>query len=323
MSFDIFIRLVLDGIANGMILFIISSGLTLVFGVMNVINFAHGSLYMLAAYIGVVLAGVFASELVGFVVALVVVPAFVALLAFLPEYFLFRRIYEKEHLLQLLLTYGLTLVLSDIVRIVWGTDLYRWSKPDVLSGRFTLSRFFEDQFGINFTLFDVRVARFDIFVFIVGLAIAIGLWYLLQRTRFGRIIRAAVNNPEMLSALGVNVKLIFTGVFMLGAALAGLGGVLDAVRNRSVVLGMDAKMIILAFAIVVIGGLGSIPGALIGSMIVAIILAFGIVLPDLTPEPFSTVLSAIPDQALPFLVMAVILIVRPWGLLGKSETKRL
>ncbi|MEM9953178.1 MAG: branched-chain amino acid ABC transporter permease [Chloroflexota bacterium] len=304
---------IIAGLANGMVLFIVSSGLTLVFGVLRVINFAHGSLYMIGAFIAVTIAGYFTSEAMGLYMAIFLVPLIVAGLGFVLERFLFRPIYDKEHLLQLLLTYGLTLILGDLARLIWGGDIYRLSRPDFLSGRWTL---IDTTFGdVDFRL---RLLKVDVALLIIGVLIAIGLWFLLQRTRFGRITRAAVANPEMLSALGINVDRVFTLSFMLGAWLAGLGGALVATK-QSVSLGMDAEIIVQAFAIVVIGGLGSFVGALIGSLLVGITLSLGIILPSIAPAPFDAIFAAIPAQALPFLAMAIILIARPWGLLGKPE----
>lgn len=292
MRIEVILAQVLSGISNGMILFIIASGLTLIFGVLRVINFAHGSLYMLAAFVAVPIAAFFAAKELGFFTALLIVPLLVAVFGAILERVLFKRIYDKEHLLQLLLTYGLTLIIGDIVRIIWGGEIYRLERPDFLRGRFEIA--------------GLRVPNYDLFLLIVGLAIGAGLWFLLQRTRFGRITRAAVANPEVLGALGVNVDRVFTLAFMLGAGLAGIGGVLDAGRS-AVGLGMDADIIVQAFAIVVIGGLGSFAGALIGAMLVGVTLSVGILDPR------------IPAQLLPFAAMALILILRPWGLLGKPE----
>lgn len=295
---------VIVGISTGMLLFIVSSGLTLVFGVLRVINFAHGSLYMLGGFLAITVAGYFTTELWGFIAALIVVPLLVALVGLVLEWLFFRPIYKREHLMQLLMAYGLTLIIGDAVRTIWGGTEDRVDRPDFLSGR------------IEFL--EMRIFRYDIFLLVVGLAIGFALWYLLQRTRYGRITRAAVSNPEMLGALGVNVNRVFTLSFMLGAWLAGLGGALIAAR-QTVALGMDAEIIVQAFAIVVIGGLGSFAGALIGSMFVGITLAVAILLPQIVPEPIGPILGEIPAQALPFLAMAIILIVRPWGLLGKPE----
>jgi len=301
---EVLLSQIIAGISNGMLLFIITSGLTLVFGVLRVINFAHGSLYMLGAYLAVAVAGFIATEIWGFLAALLIVPFLVAGIGYVIERFLFKRIYRQEHLLQLLLTYGLTLILADVVRIIWGGSIYRVDRPDFLRGRLEI--------------LGLRIPTYDLFLLVIGLLIGVGLWYLLQRTRFGRITRAAVTHPEMLSALGINVDRVFTLAFMLGSWLAGLGGALVAAR-ASVSLDMDAEIIVQAFAIVVIGGLGSFAGALIGSLLVGITLSLGIVLPDLMPEPLDAVFRSIPPQALPFLAMAIILIIRPWGLLGKPE----
>ncbi len=304
MNWEAIVGQVISGISNGMVLFIIASGLTLVFGVLRVINFAHGSLYMLGAFLAVTISSILASEVFGFWIALLTVPVLVALVGYVLERFLFRRIYGKEHLLQLLLTYGLTLLLGDVARLLWGGEIYRMDRPDFLRGRIEVA--------------GLRILNYDVFLVVVGLLIGAGLWFLLQRTRFGRITRAAVANPEILSTLGTNVDRIFTLAFMLGTALAGLGGVLVAARS-SVSLGMDSEIIVQAFAIVVIGGLGSFAGALIGSLLVGITLSLGIILPSIVPEPFDAIFRSIPAQALPFLAMALILVLRPWGLLGKPE----
>ena len=308
---EIILRQVIQGISIGMALFVVSSGLTLVFGVLRVINFAHGSLYMLGAYIGVAVAAFVIptlGETGAFFAALLIAPVIVAIVGAVLEFLLFRRIYDKEHLLQLLLTYGLTLILGNVVRIIWGGGIYRLDKPEFLSGR------------INFDIgeFSLRIGRYDVFVILVGLLIGAGLWFLLQKTRFGRITRAAVNNPDMVSALGINVDRVLTIAFMLGAWLAGIGGVLT-IGDSSTSLAMDSQIIVRAFAIVVIGGLGSFAGALIGSLLVGIVLSVGIVLPSVAPAPFDTFFTNIPAEALPFIAMALILVLRPWGLLGKPE----
>ncbi|MDQ7025259.1 MAG: branched-chain amino acid ABC transporter permease [Anaerolineae bacterium] len=308
---EIILRQVIQGISTGMLLFVVSSGLTLVFGVLRVINFAHGSLYMLGAYLAVAV-GAAVTSIVGetgaFFVALLIAPILVAMIGAVLEFGLFRRIYGKEHLLQLLLTYGLTLILGNAVRIIWGGGIYRLGKPDFLRGRMTY----------DIGDFSLRLGKYDLFVIIVGLLIGVGLWFLLQKTRFGRITRAAVNNPDMVSALGINVDRVLTMAFMLGAWLAGIGGALT-IGDSSTSLAMDSQIIIRAFAIVVIGGLGSFAGALIGSLLVGIVLSVGIVLPSVAPAPFDTFFSNIPAESMPFIAMALILILRPWGLLGKAE----
>lgn len=290
---DTFVIQLLGGLSKGMILFVLASGLSLIFGVMRVINFAHGSLYMLGAFlaatVGAQLLGLGAG---GFFAMLLLVPLVVAIVGVAMETTLFRRIYTKEHLLQLLLTYGLTLLLSDVVRMIWGGEYRTLRQPDFLRGGFEI-------LGRKFPIY-------GLFVLVIGPLIALGLWYLLNRTRWGRIIRAAVANPEMVSALGVNVRLVFTAVFALGCWLAGLGGALVAGQS-AVGLGMDVNIIVEAFAVVVVGGLGSFGGALLGALLIGVILSFGILF-----WPGGA-------QLLPFAAMAVVLIARPWGLLGRPE----
>jgi branched-chain amino acid transport system permease protein len=282
----------LGGLTRGMILFIVASGLSLIFGVMRVINFAHGSLYMLGAFLAVTTGALLAGEGWGFILALLVAPLVIALVGLIMETTLFRRIYAKEHLLQLLLTYGLTLLLSDIVRMIWGGAYRTLRPPDVLRGSVEIV-------GRAFPVY-------NLFLLAIGPLIALGLWFLLNRTRWGRIIRAAVVYPEVLSALGTNVQRVSTGVFALGCWLAGLGGTLIA-GQAAVGLGMDVHMIIEAFAVVVIGGLGSFGGAMLGSLIIGVIESLGILV--------------VPRAALflSFAAMAAVLIIRPWGLLGKPE----
>lgn len=289
---ETFVIQLLAGLSQGMILFIVASGLSLVFGVMRIINFAHGSLYMVGAFVAVTIATFIAGFVWGFFVALLLAPLVVALVGGLTEVTLFRRIYDKEHLLQLLLTFGLALVISDVVRVIWGGQYRTIRLPEILRGSIPIM-------GRSFP-------TYNLFILVIGPLIAVGLWYLLYRTRYGRIVRAAVANPEMLSALGVNVRRVFTSVFVLSSWLAGLGGALVA-GQAAVGLGMDLALIIEAFAVVVIGGLGSFLGALLGAIIIGLTLSFGILI--------------VPQYAfgLPFLVMAIVLIVRPWGLLGKPE----
>jgi branched-subunit amino acid ABC-type transport system permease component len=284
---------VLIGLTSGMLLFVVSSGLTLVFGVMRVINFAHGSIYMVGAF----MAGAFGAQLLdtesGFWIALIVVPIVIALIGVGIEVVLFRRIYTKEILLQLLLTYGLTLIFLDVVRAFYGSSAPALAQPALTSG--TPPR-----------ILGRRFPTYNFLIIGASLAIGAGLWFLINRTRWGRFVRAAVANPEILGALGVNVRWVFTGVFGLGCWLAGLGGVLQSARSAPS-LGMDADIIIQAFAVVVIGGLGSVPGALIGALIIGITVSVG------------TLFVSQQSILLPFIVMALVLIIRPWGLLGKPE----
>jgi len=285
--------LLINGLTQGMVLFIIASGLSLVFGVLRVINFAHGSLYMIGAYLAFSLSTLFTSDtILPFLVLMLAVPAAVALLGLFLEVSLFRRIYREEHLLQLLLTYALVLILDDLVRVIWGGDIRNVARPALLAG------------SVNF--FGLYLPTYNVFILVIGPLIALGLWLLLYRSRAGNLIRAAVSYPEMLGALGVNVAQVMTGTFMLGCWLAGIGGVLmSALANIDLSIGMEK--IIECFAVVVIGGLGSVGGALLGSLIIGVGIAF-------IQLPLSRLAIVFP-----YIAMAFVLIVRPWGLFGKPE----
>jgi len=293
MTPEFFLFILINGLSQGMVLFIVASGLSLVFGVLRVINFAHGSLYMVGAFLAFSLSTLLPpGSLVSFLVLMLLVPPAIALLGLGLEIPLFRRIYGKEHLLQLLLTYAVLLIIDDACRLIWGGDIRNVARPEILAGSIEFSGLF--------------LPTYNVFILVVGPMIAVGLWFLLYRTRAGNIIRAAVSHPEMVGALGVNVSRVMTATFMLGCWLAGLGGVLmSALANIDLGIGMEK--IIECFAVVVIGGLGSIGGALLGSLILGVGVAF-------IQLPLSR--AAI---VFPYFAMALILIIRPWGLFGKPE----
>jgi branched-chain amino acid transport system permease protein len=293
MGIEFYLFILINGLSQGMVLFIVASGLSLVFGVLRVINFAHGSLYMVGAFLAFSLSTLMpAGSLFSFLMLMLLVPPAIALLGLSLEVPLFRRIYGKEHLLQLLLTYAVLLILDDACRLIWGGDIRNVARPEILAG------------SIKF--FGLFLPTYNVFILIVGPLIAIGLWFLLYRTRSGNLIRASVSHPEMVGALGVNVSRVMSATFMLGCWLAGLGGVLmSALANIDLGIGMEK--IIECFAVVVIGGLGSIGGALLGSLILGVGVAF-------IQLPLSR--AAI---VFPYFAMALILIIRPWGLFGKPE----
>jgi branched-chain amino acid transport system permease protein len=293
MTIEFFFFMLINGLSQGMVLFIVASGLSLVFGVLRVINFAHGSLYMVGAFLAFSLSTLFSGgSLFSFLMLMMLVPPAIAILGLGLEMPLFRRIYGKEHLLQLLLTYALLLILDDACRLIWGGDIRNVARPEILAG------------SIDF--FGQYLPTYNVFILVVGPLIAIGLWFLLHRTRAGNLIRAAVSYPEMVGALGVNVSRLMTGTFMLGCWLAGLGGVfMSALANIDLSIGMEK--IIECFAVVVIGGLGSIGGALLGSLIIGVGISF-------IQLPMSRLAIVFP-----YIVMALILIIRPWGLFGKPE----
>jgi branched-subunit amino acid ABC-type transport system permease component len=290
-TFILFI--LINGLSQGMVLFIVASGLSLVFGVLRVINFAHGSLYMIGAFLAFSLSTLLPTgSMLSFLALMLLVPPAIALIGLGLEIPLFRRIYEKEHLLQLLLTYALLLILDEACRLIWGGDIRNVARPEILAG------------SIEF--FGLYLPTYNVFILVIGPFIAIGLWFLLYRTRAGNLIRAAVSHPEMVGALGVNVSRVMTGTFMLGCWLAGLGGVLmSALANIDLGIGMEK--IIECFAVVVIGGLGSIGGALLASLILGVGVSF-------IQLPLSRLAIIFP-----YFAMALILIIRPWGLFGKSE----
>lgn len=282
----------LSGLTAAMFLFLIASGLSLIFGVLRVLNFAHGSFYMLGAYLtyqAVQWAGTGPGS---FWWAVLGAALGVAALGGLVERLLLRHLYGKEELYQLLFTYALVLILSDAAKVTWGTEQLSVSRPPGLTGAFQL--------------FGMRVPYYNLFILLLGPLIALVFWLILHRSRVGRVIRAAALDREMLGALGINVNRLYTGVFVIGSFLAGLGGAL-VTPVKTIVPGMDVEIIVEAFIVVVIGGLGSFWGTFLGALIYGQVLSFGILI---FPRGFS-IFSV-------FALMAVVLILRPWGLLGRS-----
>ena len=280
----------LTGLANASALFLIASGLTVIFGVTRVVNFAHGSLFMLGAYISWSLFQVLPRDPLWFVAGVLLASLCVGAIGAVIEMGLLRRIYRAPELFQLLATFGVVLAVQDITLMVWGPDDHTLPRPRWLRGGF-------DILGERFPLW-------DFYLIFVGPLVLLLLWLLFTRTRFGTLVRAATEDREMVAALGVDQKFLFTAVFALGSALAGLGGAL-ALPSGSANLQMDLSIIAEAFVVVVVGGLGSVPGAFLAALLIAELQAFGIVLvPKIT-------------LVLVFLVMAAVLAVRPHGLLGK------
>jgi branched-subunit amino acid ABC-type transport system permease component len=280
----------LGGLTAAMFLFLIASGLSLVFGVMRVLNFAHGSFYMLGAYIAWQVVRWLQPLPERFWPAALAAAAVVALLGAVVERFFLRYLYAKEELYQLLLTYALVLILGDAAKFLWGTQQLSVSRPPVLAG--------------GFEVFGAIVPDYNLFIMLAGPVIAILVWLMLTRTTMGRMIRAAALDREMLGALGANVGWLYTGMFALASFLAGLSGAL-VTPIQSIVPGMDVEIIVQAFIVVVIGGLGSFWGTFLGSVIYGQVLSFGILV-----FPGFSLFSV-------FALMAVILILRPWGLLGR------
>jgi branched-subunit amino acid ABC-type transport system permease component len=282
-----FIQL-LNGLAYSLLIFLIATGFSLIFGIMDVINLAHGSFYMLGAYIAYSIVGRSGDN---FWLALLAAPLAVALIGVVLELGYLRPVYRRGHLDQVLLTFGFAYVFSDIVRTIWGADIRSLAYSPLLQGAVEI-------LGRPYPKY-----RFAVIVF--GLALALLLWLLLERTRLGSIVRAGVADPEMVSGLGINITAVFTAVFAGGAALAALSGVI-AGPILGMHPGMDFDVLIVALIVVVVGGLGTFAGSFWGSLLIGIADTFGKVL---QPE-FS--------MALTFAVMAVVLLLRPTGLFGRS-----
>ena len=281
----------LTGLASACSLFLVASGLSISVGVTRIVNFAHGAFYMLGAYIAFTLTERFSGAL-GFWGGIVAAALTVAAIGVIVEMVLLRRIYHSPELFQLLATFGLTLMVEDLVVLIWGP-------ADLLGRRAPGLKGAVDFFG-------QAVPSYDLFLIVLGPLVLGILWLLFQRTRWGVLVRAATQDRDMVAALGVNQKWLFTSVFAVGVFLAALGGALQIPRD-AVNHTMDLRIIVEVFVVVVIGGLGSIMGAFVAAVLVSELNAFGILI---FPK-----ISII----LVFLVMAVVLIVRPWGLFGKAE----
>jgi branched-chain amino acid transport system permease protein len=276
----------LNGLASTSALFLVAAGLSLIFGVTRVVNFAHGSLYMLGMYLAVSLSGP-----LGFWLAVPLAAAAVAVIGFFIEIFLLRRIYKAPELLQLLVTFALVLVIKDAA--LWG-----WGAEDLLGPR-------APGFAGAVEIAGGAFPQYDLLLILLGPLVLVFLQLILSRTRWGILVRAATEDREMAGALGVNQRWLFTGVFALGALLAGLGGALQIPREPAS-LNVDLSVISDAFVVVVVGGLGSIPGAFLAALLIAQAKAFCIGL------GFSKATLVVE-----FIVMATVLVIRPWGLLGR------
>jgi len=282
------LRATLLGLQLGMTLALVAAGLTLIFGMLDVINFAHGALYMLGAYFGVVVVG----ELGSFWLALVIAPLLVAAVGAAIEIFSLRPLYGRNPLYHILLTFGFAIMIEGIVVEVWGGQSYRIPTPEALAG--TLS------YG------SLSYPVYWMFVLVVSTVLIGGIWLAIAKSDIGILIRASAHDTEMVDALGVDVSKVFTGVVVFGAALAGVAGVLLG-ASRSVNPGMGFGVIIQAFVIVVIGGLGSFKGAVYGALLIGLMTAYGaLIAPSLT-------------DLFIFALMAVVLIAKPSGLFGATE----
>jgi branched-chain amino acid transport system permease protein len=278
---------VVNALSQSALLFFLGVGLTLIFGLMRIVNFAHGALYMLGAFVGYSLTKWSGN----YWLALAVAPVLVGLFGAAFEFAILRRLYRRDAHAFLMVTFGLALVVGEAVRLTWGPDALQVPPPDVLA-------------GVMFIL-DEPFPLYRLFLVATGIIVAVAIWQFLERARLGLLIRATSQNADMASALGVDVKLVRSAVFGIGCGLAALGGVLAAPLVTAS-NGMAATVIIDAFVIVIIGGMGSFLGSLIGALLVGFVQVFGnYYLPDLA-------------LAFMYLVMLAILVVRPGGLLGKE-----
>ncbi|RJP66643.1 MAG: branched-chain amino acid ABC transporter permease [Comamonadaceae bacterium] len=313
---EFFTIFLLNGLSYGLLLFMLSSGLTLIFSMMGVLNFAHASFYMLGAYFAYS-----TTELIGFWPALLVAPLLVGLLGAGFEKYCLRRVHKFGHVPELLITFGLSFIILEMVQLVWGTSSVDYRVPDLLSGPL-------------FTIFGTQFPMYRGFMMLVAVLMLIAIWLLLTRTRIGLVIQAALTHPETVETLGHNVPRVFMLVFGGGAALAGLAGVIGG--NAFVTEpGMAATVGSVIFVVVVVGGMGSLSGAFVASLLIGIVQTFAVgidkALVDLagsvglilTPETFGWALWKLKISQiapiLPYMFLVLILIFRPKGLLGTRE----
>jgi branched-chain amino acid transport system permease protein len=293
MDFNTLIAQFISGLSVAMLLFLVASGLTLIFGVVNVLNFAHGSFYLLGTYFTYQLMQLFNNFWVGLLVGVIGA----GIVGMVVEVLFLRRIYgrDQEGAFQLLMTYAFILIIDDVVKFIWGPEYKTIPKPDTLMG----------SLNIGATV----VPTYNIFIIVVGLLVVLFAWYFLTKTDKGRMVRASSLDRNMLGLLGTNVPMIMTLVFGVATAMGGLAGILAA-PLRTVTPGAGVEVIIDSMIVVVIGGFGNFWGALLGALIIGEVLSFGILwMPEL-----ATVLT--------FIVMIVVLIVKPEGLLSKKMVGR-
>jgi branched-subunit amino acid ABC-type transport system permease component len=276
----------LNGLAYGVLLFLLSVGLTLIFGMLDVVNLAHGAFYMLGAYAGLALIGSTGS----FWFALALAPLIVGVLGALLERGVLRPLYRRPPLDQVLLTFGLIYVFEDVVKWIWGGRIRSIPAPDAFAG--------------SVQVFGATIPSYRLFVIVFGLVMAVLLWLLIERTRLGSIVRAGVFDAEMASGLGINIHRVFTGVFAFGVALAALSGVI-AGPIQSAYPAMGSEILVRTLIVVVVGGLGSLKGSLAGSLIIGQAETFG---KAWLPETSMLII---------YVVMALVVLLRPQGLFGR------
>jgi len=317
MNWELFLQQLVNGIQLGMLLFLLAAGLTLVFGIMDLVNLAHGSMYMVGAFIAATFTLLTGSFFIGLLIA---VPA-TALVGAATEVTTLRTLYARHHLDQVLATFGLILFFDETVRIFWGSAGIEVPLPEFLSG------------NLSEWVPGLSLPTYRVLIIAICLAVAAGLYWVVARTRLGMLIRAGASNREMIGALGIDIKLLYTLVFGLGAGLAGLAGAM-IVPILSAQIGMGEQILIMTFVVIVVGGIGSIRGAFIGAMLVGIIDTMGrsfiddLLLPvlsfastDLGWPGSASEVSQVAETAAPaissmliYIIMATVLVFRPQGL---------
>jgi len=313
---EFFTTSLLNGISYGLLLFMLSSGLTLIFSMMGVLNFAHASFYMLGAYFAYT-----TTLFVGFWPSLVVAPLLTGVVGALFERFCLRRVHRFGHVAELLITFGLSFVILELVQLTWGRSAVDYRVPAILDGPL-------------FTLYGTQFPMYRAFMMLVALLMLVSVWLLLSRTRIGLVIQGALTHPEMVESLGHNVPLVFMGVFGGGAALAGLAGVIggNAYVTEPTMAGAVGPII---FVVVVVGGMGSLAGAFVASLLIGLIQTFAVALdqsalgalqwagvaigPDSFGYPLLKLKISQVAPILPYLLLVLMLIFRPKGLMGTRE----
>ncbi|MDE4133017.1 branched-chain amino acid ABC transporter permease [Phaeobacter sp. QD34_3] len=316
---DLILVNLIDGLVTGLLLFMLSAGLTLIFSMMGVLNFAHASFYMLGAYFAYQI-----STYVGFWMGLLIAPPIVGLVGAAVERYGLRRVHQYGHVPELIFTFGLALLIEELVKFIWGNDQIPYQIPEILE-------------GAAFSISSYDIPAYKVFMIFLSLAIFLGLLYVLTRTRVGMIIQAALSYPRTVEALGHNVPLVFMGVFGVGTALAGVAGVI-AGPVLSTFPGMAVVLGSIVFVTIVIGGLGSLGGALVAALIIGWLTtfakAYNVRMEDILtglgfnkPDPIWdsawrdlwTLTSPQIADILPYLLMVLILVFRPYGLFGKRD----
>jgi branched-chain amino acid transport system permease protein len=296
MDFGTFLIQLLNGVQYGLLLFLVASGLTLVFGIMGVINLAHGSFYMIGAYLAWSLSERFGDLWTAIAVGVVLT----VLLGMALEWLLIRKLYARDHLYQVLLTYGLILVFEELRSVLWGDDVHGVAVPSALGASIPLTE----------TL-SYPVVR--LWISVVCIVLAVAMYFLIQRTRIGMMIRAGASNREMVQSLGINIQLVYRVVFALGIALAAFAGMI-ASPVSSVFPGMGNQVLIICFVVVVIGGIGSVKGAMVAAILIGLVDTFGKVL-----HVEIAGIKLLPELAgmTVYVLMAVVLLWRPEGIFGR------